>query len=64
MKSNQAYETVTLPSPSRPAAQVYTEPCPAFENDVQAHNWLVVFDAAAYMTKSRNFNTRSVVSGK
>ena len=27
MKLNQAHETVTLPSPSRPATQVYTEPC-------------------------------------
>ena len=46
MKLNQACKTVTLPSPSRTATQVYTELCQAYQNNVQAHNWLVVFDAA------------------
>ena len=32
MRPNQAYETVSLPHPSRPAAQVHTNPCPAYEN--------------------------------
>ena len=31
MKPNQAYETVSLPSPSKPATQVSTKPCPAYE---------------------------------
>jgi len=39
MKPNQAYETVSLPCPSRPATQVHTEPCPAYEVVVQAHHW-------------------------
>ena len=36
MKLNQAYETVSLPSPSKPATQVHTKPRPAYENVVQA----------------------------
>ena len=39
MKPNQAYETVTLPSPSRRETQVHTKPCPAYENVVQAYHW-------------------------
>ena len=35
---HQAYETVTLPSPSRSATQVYTEPCPAYEVVVHTHH--------------------------
>ena len=31
MKPNQAYETVSLPNPSKPATQVSTKPCPAYE---------------------------------
>ena len=38
MKPNQAYETVTLPSPSGSAAKVHTKPCPAYEVVVQAHH--------------------------
>ena len=38
VKPNQAYETVTLPSPSRSAAHVHTEPCLAYEVVVQAHH--------------------------
>ena len=38
MKPNQAYETVTLPSSPRPATQVHTKPCPAYEVVVQAHH--------------------------
>ena len=38
MKPNQAYETVCLPSPPRPATHVHTEPCPAYEVIVQAHH--------------------------
>ena len=38
MKPNQAYETVSLPSPSQPATQVHTKPCPAYEVVVQAHH--------------------------
>ena len=38
MKPNQAYETVTLPNPSRSSAQVHTKPCPAYEVVVQAHH--------------------------
>ena len=36
MKPNQAYETVTLPRPSKSATHVHTEPCPAYEVVVQA----------------------------
>ena len=39
MKSNQAYETVTLPSSPRFAAHIHTEPCPAYEVVIQAHHW-------------------------
>ena len=38
MKPNQAYETVSLPTPSRSTTQVHTEPCPAYEVVVQAHH--------------------------
>ena len=38
MEPNQAYETVSLPHPSRPAVQVHTKPCPAYEVVVQAHH--------------------------
>ena len=38
MKPNPAYETVTLPSPSRRETQVHTKPCPAYEVVVQAHH--------------------------
>ena len=38
MKPNQAYETVTLPSPSRCETQVHTEPCPAYEVVVHAYH--------------------------
>ena len=38
MKPNRAYETVTLPYPSRSTTQVHTEPCPAYEYVVQAHH--------------------------
>ena len=38
MKSNQAYETVTLPSLSGSAAHVHTEPCPAYEVVVHTHH--------------------------
>ena len=38
MKPNPAYETVTLPSPSRCETQVHTKPCPAYEVVVQAHH--------------------------
>ena len=38
MKPNQAYETVILPSHSRSATQVYTEPCPAYEVVVHTHH--------------------------
>ena len=38
MKPNLAYETVGLPSSSRSATQVHTEPCPAYEVVVQAHH--------------------------
>ena len=38
MKPNQAYETVTLPSPSQSATHVHTKPCPAYEVVVQAHH--------------------------
>ena len=31
MKPNRAYETVSLPNPSKPATQVSTKPCPAYE---------------------------------
>ena len=39
MKPNQAYETVILPSSSRSATQVHTEPCPAYEVVVHTHHW-------------------------
>ena len=38
MKPNQAYETVSLPHPSKPTTQVHTEPCPAYEVIIQAHH--------------------------
>ena len=38
MKPNQAYETVTLPSPSGPATKVHTKPCPAYEVVAHAHH--------------------------
>ena len=38
MKPNQAYETVSLPHPSRSTTQVHIEPCPAYEVVVQAHH--------------------------
>lgn len=38
MKPNLAYETVSLPHPSKPATQVHTKPCPAYEVTVQAHH--------------------------
>ena len=38
MKTNPAYETVTLPSSSRRETQVHTKPCPAYENVVQAYH--------------------------
>jgi len=38
MKPNPAYDTVTLPSPSRHETQVHTKPCPAYEVVVQAHH--------------------------
>ena len=37
-KPNQAYATVTLPSPSKPETQVHTEPCPAYEVVVHTHH--------------------------
>ena len=39
MKPNPAYETVTLPSPSRCETQVNTKPCPAYEIVVHAYHW-------------------------
>lgn len=52
MKPNLAYETVSLPHPSKPATQVHTKPCPAYEVTVQAHHWglNVVLYAVKYMT--------------
>ena len=38
MKLNQAYESISLPSPSKPATQVHTKPCPAYENVIQARH--------------------------
>ena len=38
IKPNPAYETVTLPSPSRGETLVHTKPCPAYEVVVQAHH--------------------------
>ena len=38
MKPNLAYETVSLPHPSKPATQIHTKPCPAYEVTVQAHH--------------------------
>ena len=38
MKPNQAYETVSLPCPSKSATQVHTEPCPAYEVVVHSHH--------------------------
>ena len=38
MKPNQAYETVSLPTPSKPATQVHTKPCVAYEGVVHAHH--------------------------
>ena len=38
MKPNLAYRTVSLPTSSRPATQVHTEPCPAYENVVHSHH--------------------------
>ena len=32
MKLNQAYETISVPGPSKPATQVYNKPCPAYDN--------------------------------
>ena len=39
MKLNQAYETLSLQNPCKPATQVYTKPCPAYDSVVQAHHW-------------------------
>ena len=38
MKPNQAYETVSLPCPSKSATKVHTEPCPAYEVVVHSHH--------------------------
>ena len=38
MKPNLAYETVSLPHPFKPATQIHTKPCPAYEVTVQAHH--------------------------
>ena len=38
MKPNLAYETVSLPHPSKLATQIHTKPCPAYEVTVQAHH--------------------------
>ena len=34
MQPNQAYETVSIPCPSKSAAQIHTELCPAYEDVV------------------------------
>ena len=48
MKPNQAYETVTLPSPSRRETQVHTKPCPAYEVVVHTQHWELNIIAISY----------------